>query len=135
MSVLISNKKTKFDYFILETYQAGLVLPGQMVKLIRSRRITLSATFIINQNNRLELINLGNETMRLNVPILLRKKEMKEITVKLNQKGISCVALNIKTVGRWLKAEIALVKGKKNYDKRQTLKNRDIERDLSRGIS
>ena len=132
MPVLISNKKTKFDYHILETYQAGLVLPSLMVKQIRSRRVTLSATFIINQNNRLELINFGNEVVRINIPILLRKKEMREITEKLNEKGVSCVALNIKTVGRWIKAEIAIVKGKKNYDKRQALKNRDLDRESRR---
>jgi SsrA-binding protein len=133
MAVIIFNRKAKFDYEILETFQAGLALDGRMVKLVRARKVTLNSVFIIFQNNRLEMINFGNEEKNENVPLLLKPKEMKEIMGSIGEKGVSCIPLNIKTVGRWLKADIALVRGKKNYDKRQTIKKRDLDREEARG--
>ena len=80
------------------------------------------------------MINFGNEEKNVNVPLLLKPKEVKEVMGSIGEKGISCIPLNIKTVGRWLKADIALVKGKKNFDKRQTIKDRDLDREQARGI-
>lgn len=134
MAVIILNRRAKFDYTILETFQAGLALDGRMVKLVRGRKVTLNSVFIIFQNNRLEMINFGNEEKNVNVPLLLKPKEVKEVMGSIGEKGISCIPLNIKTVGRWLKADIALVKGKKNFDKRQTIKDRDLDREQARGI-
>jgi SsrA-binding protein len=132
MPVLLINKKARFDYQILESFQAGLVMSGQMVKLVRSKKVNLQGLFVVWQNNRLEILNFGNEERRENIPLLLQRKEMYEIQGKLTEKGITCVVLNIKTVGRWLKAEIAVVKGKKTFDKRDEIKKRDISRDLAR---
>lgn len=132
MKILAQHRRARYDFAIIESYQAGLSLSGKMVKLMRAGRVTLNGVFIVKQNNRLEMINVGNEEFQENVPILLKKKEMNEIIDYIGQKTITCIPLNIKTVGRWVKAEIAIVKGKKNYDKRDSIKKRDIERDMAR---
>ena len=134
MAVILLNRRAKFDYTILETFQAGLALDGRMVKLTRARKVTLNSVFIIYQNNRLEMINFGNEEKNVNVPLLLKPKQIKEIMGAIGEKGVSCIPLNIKTVGRWLKAEIGLVRGKKNYDKRETIKKRDLDRDEAKNL-
>jgi SsrA-binding protein len=135
MAILTTNKKARFDYHILESYQAGLSLSGQMVKEIRGQRVTLSGAFVVFQHNRLEIIGLSGQNGTLqNVPLLLQKKEISEIVGKLSQKGVTCVVLNLKTVGRWIKAEIAVVRGKKNYDKRESLKKRDLDRERARNL-
>jgi SsrA-binding protein len=76
--------------------------------------------------------SLGLVTIRENITLLLKQKEKDEIIGQLSQAGISCVPLNIKTVGRWLKSEIAVVKGKKLHDKKESLKKRDVDREIAR---
>jgi SsrA-binding protein len=96
--ILLTNKKARFEYEILETFQAGLNLSGRMVSLIKNKKVNLLGKYIIST------------------------------------KGITCIILNIKRVKRWLKAEIALVRGKKLYDKRADLKKRDLDREQRNGI-
>jgi SsrA-binding protein len=134
MPVLANNKKARFDYQILEKFQAGLVLSGKMVKQIRSRRINLNGRFVISQNDQLQIIGLGNEYINENVTLLLKKSEKNNIQGNLTEKGITCVVLDIHVTKRWLKADIALVKGKKTHDKRQSIKERDISREMQREL-
>lgn len=129
MPTLANNKKAFFDYHILETFQAGLVLSGPMVKLIRQRKINLAGKFVIWQKKQLQIIDLGNEKLSENVPLLLEKSEIRKILQAIQQKGITCIVLEIYTSGRWLKAKIALARGKKKWDKRETLKQRDLDRE------
>ena len=131
--IIANNKKAHFDYFVIESFQAGLNLSGQMTKAIRNNRVNIAGKFIVAQGGQLEILGLGNEKVTENVILLLNKKEKKEIMGRLTEKGISCVILNFKTVGRWIKAEVALVKGKKNYDKRETIKQRDMDREERKG--
>ena len=132
MSIISINKKAKFDYSILETFQAGLSLSGGMVKLIRSRKVQALGLYVVWQNQQLQIIHLGNESYRENATILLKKREIEKIKSQIKIKGIGCIVLNIKTVGRWVKAEIAIVKGKNKSDKRDTLKQKAINRDMQR---
>jgi SsrA-binding protein len=132
--ILTTNKKAHFDYFVIESYQAGLNLSGQMTKAIRNNRVNISGKFIVSQGGQLEILGFGNEKVTENVVLLLNKKEKNEIVGRLTEKGISCVILNLKTVGRWIKAEIGLVKGKKNFDKRETIKKRDLDREEQKGL-
>jgi SsrA-binding protein len=134
MAILSNNKKARFDYHVLESFQAGLSLSGKMVKEVRNRRVNCEGLFVVAQNNRLEIINFGNEKMRENVPLLLKKREIDKIQGKIQEKGITAVVLNLKTVGRWIKAEIGIVKGKKKYDKREDLKKKTIQREMEREI-
>jgi SsrA-binding protein len=131
--IIATNKKAKFDYEILDTYQAGLSLSGGMVKLIRANQVNIQGKFIVYQRQRLEILGMGNEKMIENIPLLLKQKEINKISGQIAEKGISCIVLNLKIVGRWLKADIAVVKGKKEYDKRETIKKRDMDRDDRRG--
>ena len=133
MAVVMHNRKIKFDYHIIESFQAGLSLSGLMVKAIRSKKVNLNSSFVIYQNNRLEVIGLKYKDFSENVPVLLSKKEMKKVIGSIKEKGVSCVLLNIKVVGRWLKADIAIVKGKNKRDKRETIKKRDLDREQRRG--
>jgi len=134
MPVIAINKKAKFDYEVLESFQAGLSLSGQMVKEVRARKVNPAGLYIVYNKGRLEIIGFGNEKIRQNIPLLLKKKEVNKIHGKLEEKGISCIILNIKIVGRWLKSEIAIVKGKKKYDKRETVKKRDLDREMGREL-
>lgn len=134
MAVLIQNRKARYDYNFLETFQAGLSLSGKMVKAIRAKKLKLEGLFVVYQNNRLEIIGVQIGELTENIPLLLSKKEKDKIADKIAEKGISCVVLDIKTVGRWLKAEIAVVKGKTTVDKRETIKKRDLDREARRGL-
>ncbi len=131
--IIANNKKAHFDYFVIESFQAGLNLSGQMTKAIRNNRVNIAGKFVVAQGGQLEILGLGNEKVTENVILLLNKKEKKEIMGRLTEKGISCVILNLKTIGRWIKAEVALVRGKKNYDKRETIKQRDMDREERKG--
>ena len=138
MKVLAINRKANFEYHILETFQAGLVMDGVTVKAIRAGKINLTGTFVVNNRGILNLINLSlndalGKSWNKTIPILLNPKERDEIIGKITEKGISCVPIRFKTVGRWIKVDIAIVRGKKNYDKRETIKKRDIDRDIRRG--
>jgi SsrA-binding protein len=135
MPVLITNKKAHFDYQILEEFRAGLGLSSKMVKLIRARKIVLSGKFVVFQKDQLQILGLGVESYAENVPLLVTAKELSKIKEELSQKGLTCVVLNFHTSGRWLKAQIAVVKGKKNYDKRKTLKERDLDRENRREMA
>lgn len=132
--ILITNKKANFDYEILQKFTAGLSLSGQMVKQIRTKKVPITGKFITINKDKLEIIGLGNQQIIENVPLLLNQKEIKKIKGQLSIKGISCVVLNLQTVGRWLKAEIALAKGKKKFDKREDLKKQDLDREYGRSL-
>jgi SsrA-binding protein len=134
MKIISTNKKAKFDYIILEKFQAGLVLlNGYLVKKIRSGDLTPANSFVVFQNNRFEAIGLGNNIHKDSIPLLLNKLEVKKIQQYKRDKGVTVVLLNFKAVGRYLKADIAVVKGKTKGDKRITIKNRDMERERQRG--
>ncbi|GAB4143166.1 MAG: SsrA-binding protein [Patescibacteria group bacterium] len=137
MPVLAVNRRANFDYHILENYQAGLSLDGQIVKMIRAGKVTLNGCYVVNNRGILNLINLSytnalGKTINATVPLLLKTKEVDEIIQQITQKGISCVPLRLKTVGRWIKVDIGVVKGKKNYDKRESIKKRDLDREMRR---
>jgi SsrA-binding protein len=135
MSIIALNRKAKFDYEILDSFQAGMSLSGGLVKLLRAGKIPLHSNYIVNQKGELFVIGFGNDTIRENVKLLLHKREIAEIIGKISEKGLSCTILHIKTVGRWIKAEIAVVRGKKVYDKRETIKKRDLDREEARNLA
>jgi SsrA-binding protein len=135
MPTLATNKKARYDYQILQTYTAGLVLSGKMVKQLRLKRVNLDGRFAVFQGGNLQVIGIGNETVTENIQLMLSKKELDDIKEQIDQKGVTCILLNIHTQKRWIKAEIATVKGKKKWDKREDIKKRDIERELKREVA
>ncbi len=140
VKIISSNKKAYFDYSIFEKYTAGIVLTGTEIKSVRSGAINLKDSFIKIENFEAWLYNchispydMGNrynhEPLRVR-KLLLNKKEILKILNKQKQENYTIIPLNAFLSKGYLKLEIALCKGKKLYDKRETLKKKDISRNL-----
>ncbi|MBV2167724.1 MAG: SsrA-binding protein SmpB [Bdellovibrio sp.] len=138
MSILIvqENKKARFDYTIVETYEAGLVLTGSEVKSLRNKDVQLKDSYISFRGDEAFLQNAhiaeykassyNNHVPERLRKLLLNRKELEEIYGALREKGYSCVPLKIYFKNGRAKLEIALVKGKKTHDKREAIKKRDV---------
>jgi len=134
MKMKIENKKTRFEYNFLKTYEAGIVLTGMEVKGIRQGNVNLTDTYCFFKDNDLWVknifISLGNDDSKRERKLLLKKVELKRLKSKLIN-GLTIVPTKIYINDRgFVKVEIVLAQGKKLYDKRETIKNRDIEREL-----
>ncbi len=132
----INNKKAHFEYFISETYEAGIVLQGWEIKPLLKNKVNLEVSYVIVKNGELFLLNAqitpNTTTDSLNKPdisrtrkLLLHKKEIMRLIGQVEQKGYTLIATKMYTKNGKFKVEIGLAKGKKNYDKRQTIKDRD----------
>lgn len=145
MTTLSKNKKALFDYEVLQKYEAGLVLTGPEVKSIRTGSVSLSGGFITLHNQDAWLINvhiprykyaasIKNYEPDRSRKLLLKAKEINYLRGKSAEKGLTIVPLSLYTKGRHLKLELAVVRGKKKYDKRETVKKREIDREVSKKI-
>ena len=142
-TVNIFNKRAKFDYEILETYTAGIVLTGTEIKSIRLGKAQIAESFCEFSNNELFAINtyieeytFGNQfnhKARSERKLLLNRKELKGLERSIDTKGLTIVPLKLFTNEKGMaKLEIGLCRGKKTYDKRESLKDQDNKRDLDR---
>ncbi len=145
MPKLAENKKARHDYQVLETFEAGIVLTGQEVKAVRGGTMKLQGAFVKLRPDGAWLVNVGIPKYGKAGPLpdydpehsrklLLRTRELKKIIGKMEQKGLTLVPISAYTKGSRIKIEFALAKGKKGYEKRETLKKRDIDRDLRRSF-
>ena len=145
MKLIATNKKASFDYFLLETIEAGIVLVGSEVKSIRLGNVNLKDTFIVfDKNSECYLKNMYIKTydkISFDVPderrsrkLLLNKREINKLMSKVKEKGFTVVPTKLYFKDTKVKVEIALAKGKHTYDKKETLQNKDIERDMQRQI-
>lgn len=143
MTTYLSHKKAHFDYEVLETFEAGLVLLGHEVKSIRASRGKLEGGFVIIRGGEAFLVGVNiNPYQPKNTPkgydperarkILLSKKELAHIEQKTETQGLTAIPLKLYSNGRNIKLEIAVVKGKKKHDKRESIKERDVKRDINR---
>lgn len=142
---LVQNKKIHFNYEILERYEAGIELLGNEVKALRAGRGSLEGSHVTVRGGEAYLVGAtvqpyqtGNtakayETAR-NRRLLLTKNEIAELSAQESKKGLTIVPVSMYSKGRKLKVEIAVVRGKKTHDKRETLKKRESERDMMRDI-
>ncbi|MBR9846261.1 MAG: SsrA-binding protein SmpB [Algicola sp.] len=142
--VNIKNKKAKFEYEILDTYTAGIVLTGTEIKSIRDSKASIAEGFCeFNDRGELFVINMTiqeymygnyyNHKPKAERKLLLNKRELKKLEKEVNIKGNAIIPLRLFINDRGLaKLEIALGKGKKLYDKRDTIKDRDNKRNLDR---
>lgn len=141
MSKLATNKKAHFDYDILEIFEGGLKLTGPEVKAIKTGHLKLQGAFLHVQNNELWLKNafvakyqpageLSGYDPYQDRKVLVSKKEIKNFIGKNHSQGLTLVPLSVYTRGNLLKLEFALARGKKKYEKRETIKKRDIDRQL-----
>ncbi|WP_338378501.1 SsrA-binding protein SmpB [uncultured Flavobacterium sp.] len=139
----IFNKRAKFDYEILDKYNAGIVLTGTEIKSIRLGKASIAESFCEFHNNELFIINSHieeyqygtyyNHKSKSERKLLLNRKELKKLEKDSQNKGLTIVPLKLYTNEKGLaKLEIALAKGKKNYDKRESLKEQDSKRDIDR---
>ena len=141
--MLAVNKTAKHDYFIEEVFEAGIVLTGTEIKSLRQGRVSLLGSYARQQSDGLFIIGMNikpyDQGNRFNVDplrprkLLLHKKELKELNKEVQQEGRTIVPLNIYINDRGLaKMEIALARGKKLYDKRESIAERDAERRMQR---
>lgn len=140
--VLVTNRKAQHDYFIIETYEAGIVLKGTEVKSLRLGNANLQDSFAIIKNGELWLENMhisqynqasyNNHEPKRDRKLLLHKKEIRRLKNKLQEKGTTLVPLRVYLKSNRIKLEIALARGKKSYDKREAIAKRETEREIKR---
>jgi SsrA-binding protein len=145
MAHYAENRKARFDYEILEKYEAGIELLGSEVKSVRGGRMSLEGAFVIIRGGEAYLINANIPPYQpKNAPkdydplrnrkLLLTKKEIAELGGNDKNKSLTIVPISVYNKGRKIKLEIALVKGKKKFDKRETIKKRETDREIRRNI-
>jgi SsrA-binding protein len=135
----ITNKKATYDYFIEDTYETGIVLKGTEIKSIRNGSANFQDSYAIIKNGEIFLLNMyiahyveGNQfnhDERRTRKLLLHKKEILKITNKINIEGYTLVPLKLYLKKNKVKILLGVAKGKKTFDKRETIKQRDIERE------
>lgn len=144
IKIITQNKKARFDYTIVESYEAGMVLLGTEVKSIRNGKINLSDSYADFRSGELFLMNCNisqypyshhenHDPLRVR-KLLMKKKEMKRLSGKVIERGFTLVPLKVYLKRGYVKIEIGLAKGKKAFDKRETIKKRDQERDIKAHI-
>jgi SsrA-binding protein len=146
---LAENRKARFDYEVLQKFSAGLELTGQEVKSVRAGKISLAGAFVAVRGGEAFLIgaeippyqpaNLagqahGEYDARRARKLLLSKGEIAALADAEATKGLTIVPLSVYNKGRFLKADIAIARGKKLYDKREAMKKRDAERETGRSL-
>jgi SsrA-binding protein len=142
-NINIRNKKAVFNYTFIEKYIAGIKLTGTEIKSIRSGKANLADAYCTFYNNELFIRGLSiseysfgthsNHDPGQDRKLLLTKKELKKLERKSTEKGLTIVAIRIFINERgWAKVEIALAKGKQEFDKRETIKQKDLKRDMDR---
>ncbi|MHB1330853.1 MAG: SsrA-binding protein SmpB [Minisyncoccota bacterium] len=145
MANYAENRKARFDYEFLERFTAGLELLGHEVKSVRAGKMNLSGSYVSIRGG--EAFLLGAEIQPLqpkNVPseyentrvrkLLLEKEDIQKLEDAEGTKGLTIVPISVYNKGRFIKLDLAIARGKKQFDKRQAIKKRDTERDLKRSL-
>lgn len=140
---IVQNKKAGFDYFLEETYEAGLVLEGWEVKSIRAGRVQIGESHIIIKNGELWLLNahispLNSASTHVRPQntrtrkLLMKSAQINRLIGKVEQRGYALIPLNMHYKNGRIKLDMALAKGKKQHDKRESLKEQDWKREQQR---
>ena len=139
MSDYAFNRKSLYEYEILQKYEAGLVLAGHEVKSVRSGRIQLQGAYVVIEGDEAFLINATISPYQVNNltaqydptrsrKLLLRQKEIADLSRELKQKGLTLIPIRVYNKVNRIKIEFGLARGKKSFDKRETIKKRDFKR-------
>ena len=142
LKVVANNRKAKHEYFLLDIYEAGIVLKGSEIKSIRAGQLSIAQAYISIDGREAWLVNahiaLYDQASRFNHDplrhrkLLLHRSEIKKLFESVRQKGTTVVPLRVYLKDGKAKVEIALAKGKKHYDKRAEIAKRDAQRELDR---
>ncbi len=146
--LIASNRRARHDYTILRTYEAGIVLIGNEVKSLRAGHVSLAGAFAEEDDGELMLHGLHisghaygrHGTGALHEPrrtrkLLLHRSEINKIIGKLGDAGVTLVPLSLYVQDGWVKVEIALARGRRSFDKRQAIAQRDADREVARELS
>ena len=142
---ITTNKKAYHDYYVDDSYECGIQLVGSEVKSLRNSEANLKDSYAQIKNNEIYLINAYiapyskgsyfNQNPRKDRKLLLHKAEIKRLYTKVTQKGITLIPLRLYFKGSLVKVELGLCRGKKTYDKRESSKQKDIQRTIDRQSS
>lgn len=142
--VVCTNRKAWHDYFIEDTYEAGLELLGAEVKSIRQKELSLEGSFIRVENGQGRLFNMYVKPYKFNSlsepdptrprRLLLNRKELNKLGAACEKKGQTLVPLEVYFKDGWAKIKLAVAKGKHLYDKRESLKKKDLNREMEQGF-
>lgn len=140
--ILANNKKAYFDYFVEDTIEAGIELVGSEVKSAKAGKVSIKEAFVRIINGEVFIMGMSivlweygsvyNPEERRVRKLLLNKKEIKKFHEKVTQKGYTIVPLNVHLSRGYVKVDIALGRGKKTYDKRESIAKKDQQRDMDR---
>jgi SsrA-binding protein len=144
IKIIAENKKARFDYEIVDKFEAGLVLTGSEVKSIRDGAVNLKDSYIAFRNGEAFLQNAhisvykassinNHEPERLR-KLLMHREELNKISGRVQEKSLACVPLKMYFKGGRVKLEIGLGRGKKKHDKRQSIKKKESDRELARAL-
>jgi SsrA-binding protein len=138
--IVSENRKARFDYAIIESYKAGLVLTGNEVKSLRQGKVQLADSFARAERGELWLYHMhispysAADQNKIDPirprKVLLEKRELVKLTGKAAEKGLTVVPLKVYFEGNWAKVELGLAKAKKKYEKRDKLRRKTIEREI-----
>ncbi len=142
LKIISNNRKARFNYFFNEFYEAGIVLKGSEVKSLRDGKVNISESYAFDNNGEMYLVNshipsykessYNNHEPNRNRKLLLNKKEINKLIGRVNREGFTLIPTKIYFKKGKAKVEIAVAKGKKQYDKRQVKKKRDWNRERAR---
>ena len=142
--VIVSNRKARHDYFILDSLEAGLVLRGTEVKSLRAGNANLQDSYAHIKDGEVWLFGMHispyehgsymNHDPRRPRKMLLGKREIRKLLSRVQEKGLSLIPLGIYFKGPYAKVELGIAQGKKSYDKREALKQREAKRDIAQRL-
>lgn len=142
VKIITENRKARHDYFLLERYEAGIELKGTEIKSLRKHSCSIKDAYVTVKSGEAYIVNMniavyekGNifnhEPLR-DRKLLLHKKEIEKLQEQVKEKGLTLIPTKLYFKKGWAKAEIAVAKGKKLYDKREDLKKRSLEKEMRR---
>ncbi len=145
MTLLVENKKAHFNFTFLEEYEAGIELLGHEVKAVRASRLSLDGAYITIRGNEAYLVNATcTPLQQKNIKgeydparprrLLLSRKDIIHLAEQEAKKGLTIVPISVYNKRRYIKVRIAIARGKKEFDKRDTIKKREADRDIQRTL-
>jgi len=142
LKIICLNRKASFNFFLIDQYEAGLVLRGSEIKSVRNGKVSIADSYGVEKDGEIFLINshipvykqasYSNHNPYAERKLLLNKREISKLIGKINKEGLTIVPTKMYFKKGKAKIEIAVAKGKKNFDKRQSKKNKDWNRDKAR---